>query len=216
MWIASFDIGKKNFAFCVEDVDTGKLEEIHNIPKSRRYHPDGTATEEFADILRRVCRTGQIILIRNVDLTEGCDGRVSLDPKIFIHMNQCLHSYRAYWDRCSAIIVEQQMGFGKKKNFMAMKLGQHCLSYFLFEYSTFKHIIEYPAYYKTKVFGAPPKMTKYQRKKWAVETCREILQDRSDELGLREISEYKKKDDVSDIVMQLQSYKYLRFIEYIF
>lgn len=216
IWIASFDIGKKNFAFCIEEVDTQQLQQIQNLPKSQRYHTDGTATKEFMNVLRQVCRSGRLILIKNVDLTDGCNMKISLDPKIFIHMNQCLRTYKSYWDKCSAIVVEQQMSFGKKKNFMAMKLGQHCLSYFLLEYATFKHIVEFPAYHKTKVFGAPPKMSKYQRKKWAVEICHTILTDREDDLGLQEIVQYKKKDDVSDIVMQLQSYKYLRWVEGIY
>lgn len=213
IWIASFDIGKKNFAFCVEEVDLDMLERIENIPKTERYRSDGTATECFRRVLEQVCESGRLILIKNVDLTAGCNARITLDPKSFIHMNHCLREYKSYWDKCSAIVVEQQMGFGKKKNFMALKLGQHCLSYFLIEYGTFKHIIEFPAYHKTKIFGAPLKLSKYQRKKWAVETCREVLTRRHDTLGLDEISVYKKKDDVSDIVIQLQSYKYIRFVE---
>jgi hypothetical protein len=62
---------------------------------------------------------------------------------------------------------------------MALKLGQHCWSYFSIHYGRSKNIIEFPAYHKTQVLGAEKdkKVTKTgkinykavdkpQRKKW--------------------------------------------------
>jgi len=49
--IASFDIGKKNFAFYIEEVDRGELLTIKNIPSSRRYNSNGTPTAEMQEIL---------------------------------------------------------------------------------------------------------------------------------------------------------------------
>ena len=47
MRIASFDIGKKNFAFYIEEMDTNKFNTINNIDKNDRYVIDGTPTIEF-------------------------------------------------------------------------------------------------------------------------------------------------------------------------
>ena len=40
--IASFDIGKKNFAFYIEEINLKELKEIKNISKIKRYNIDGT------------------------------------------------------------------------------------------------------------------------------------------------------------------------------
>jgi len=76
-----------------------------------------------------------------------------------------------------------------------------------------KEIIEFPAYYKTQVLGAPKKLTKPQRKKWATEKAIEIIMERGETKTLEDISGKKKKDDLADVLIQLQSFKYLRFIE---
>ena len=49
--IASFDIGKKNFAFVIEEVNLNSVKSIKNIPKKQRYNKDGTCKYEFQDIL---------------------------------------------------------------------------------------------------------------------------------------------------------------------
>ena len=47
IWIASFDIGTKNFAFCIEEFDQNLMENIKKIPKTQRYDSDGVCTEKF-------------------------------------------------------------------------------------------------------------------------------------------------------------------------
>ena len=49
-----------------------------------------------------------------------------------------LDSLLPYFDKCSYFIVEEQMFFKGKNNKMAVKLGQHCQSYFYFKYGHFK------------------------------------------------------------------------------
>lgn len=185
MYIASFDIGKRNFAFCVERVE----------------YSDNMYSHE------------EIVLLKNVDLTSNTVQSKTIDPLWFINMNHILDTYKTIWDKCSYIIIEKQMGFGKNINYMALKLGQHCYSYFTFHYARFKVIIDFPAYHKTQILNAPLKMNKYQRKKWAVEKVLEILQNRDDTLSMQIISEYSKKDDLADVILQLQSFKYLLFVE---
>lgn len=128
-------------------------------------------------------------------------------------MNRYLDTFKDYWIHCSAFVIEQQMGFGRKQNTMALKLGQHCFSYFLFHFATFKQVIEFPAYHKTKVMGAPKKMTKYQRKVWSVEEAIRILMNRGDKDTLNKITSRKKRDDVADVIVQLQSFKFLHFVD---
>ena len=212
IYIASFDIGKKNFAFCIEEMCPQTLQSIPSISKPMRYMKDGSCSAELSSVLHRVCMEGRIILIENIDLTGHCSSK-GFDTRILINLTNVLTKYESYWNRCFAFIIEQQMSFGKKRNYMAFKIAQHCFSYFLIQYASFKHILEYPSYHKTRVFGAPKSFSKYQRKKWAIEKATEILNQRGDTDTLRLFSSSKKKDDLSDIIVQLQSFKYLYFVE---
>ena len=219
--VASFDIGKKNFAFCIEEFDSKLLSTIKNIKKVHRYTLDKSgATPEFSALLNEVVLNGQVLLHKNLDLTENTEKGKYLDTAIFYNMIIELDKYKSFFDRCDVIVIEQQMSFKKAQNTMAIKLGQHCFSYFTMRYPLTqvnnvvfdgrKEVIEFPAYYKTQIIGAPKGLTKPQRKKWAVEKTREIFQLRGCEdyfLGV------KKKDDLADTFLQLQSFKFLRFVD---
>jgi len=225
--VASFDIGKKNFAFYIEEFDKFELMNIKNIPLITRYNANGTPTAMMQDILDRVCSNGKTILHKNLDLTENCDKKKRLDPETFHNMNDELDKYIHYFDECSAIIIEQQMSFGKgKNNPMAMKLGQHCYSYFTFKYGRSKTIVEFPAYHKTQILGAKKvagkttkkgtvrwkAMDKKTRKKWSVDKAIEILTSRGELDILKRLTTVSKRDDLADTLTQLQAFKYMAFV----
>lgn len=225
VWLASFDIGKKNFSFYVEEVDVAQLRECKDVPKTRRYKACGTPTRKFQPILDEVCSTGKKILLENVDLTIGCDKGKYLDPKVLRNMIEILDDYAEFWEQCDVFIIEKQMSFGKRHNTMALKLGQHCWSYFAIKYET-KTIEEFPAYHKTQVLGATKieKTTKagkkrYKaidkpaRKKWCVQRALAIMGERNDIETLSQIQESRKKDDLCDVICQLQAYKYLTYVK---
>ena len=214
VWIASFDIGKRNFAFCVEEIDVEALQSIEHIEKTKRYYKDGTATPEFTRVIKQVCTTGKIILLENIDLYDNCDKTQKLDPQVFVNMYNVLTRYKQeYWDHCMYFVIEQQMQFGNKTNNIAFRLGQHCFSYFVFQYANFKRAIEFPAFHKTRVLGAAKKMGKRERKMWAVNKTMEILADRDDVDAIDNITSRKKRDDVSDTIVQLQAFKFLLFVD---
>lgn len=213
-YIASFDIGKCNFAFYIEEFNEESLKKIKNIPKIKRYDKEnGTPSEDFNDVMSSVYLNGNKVLYRNLDLTKNTRKDKYLDKKIFVNMIEALDEYKEYFDKCSIIVIEQQMSFKAAQNTMAIKLGQHCYSYFLFRYGESKEIVEFPAYYKTQILGAPKKLTKPERKKWATEKALEILMERGDVSTLDEITSHKKKDDLADVLIQLQSFKFLRYVE---
>lgn len=225
--IASFDIGKKNFAFCIEEINTDKLMKVRNIPAMLRYKPDGTPTDRFKKVLDKVFSNGKIILHKNLDLTENCDPKKKLDPETYHNMIEALDQYAEFWDTCEAFIIEEQMSFGKKLNKMAVKLGQHCYSYFTFKYGRFKQVLEFPAYHKTQILGAPKvegkpyksgkkrwvAMSKPQRKKWSIKQAVEILENRGEEDILNNMKTVKKKDDLADVLTQLTAFKYMVYVD---
>lgn len=226
IWIASFDIGKVNFCFYIEEINKNELENIQNISKLRRYNSNGTCTEKFAEILKNVYCNGKKILLKNVNITEGANKKKYFDIELCYNMIDVLDKYKEYWDKVSYIVVEQQMSFGRKVNTMALKLAQNCETYFMFKYGRFKKIVEFPAYHKTQILGCEKneKITKtgkksYKnidktaRKKWAIEEASCVLAEREDFESLTELVSTKKKDDLSDVIIQLQAFKYLHFID---
>lgn len=227
IYIASIDIGKCNFAFCVEEIDLKSLKSNDNISKEKRYNPDGTCKPEFQLLLKEIYKNGKCVLLRNVNLTEGTDKDKYFDSDICYNLFDVLDEYAdEYWSKISYVIVEKQMSFGNKINTMALKLGQTCQSYFMLNYGRDLKVIEFPAYYKTTVLGAPQTLSKTktgkikyktlgdrERKKWAVQECFGLLSEREDYETMAHIGTMKKKDDVSDVIIQLQAFKFLYFIE---
>ena len=219
IWIASFDIGKINFAFCIEEIDTTELQKIPNIVLKTRYNEDGTPTSDMNKILEQVYNNGKIILFKNSNLTTNCIKGSYLDPETFHNLTDLLDQYRMYWNKCSAFVIEQQMSFRGKRNPMAIKLGQHCYSYFCFMYGRFKTVIEFPAFHKTRILGAMKiqikkrwkNMNKPMRKKWTISKASAILQKRGNDYSI--LQQSKKKDDLADVFCQLQAFKYLAYID---
>ena len=138
-------------------------------------------------------------------------------------MTDTLDRYASLWDTCSSFVIEQQMSFGKKRNTMALKLGQHCYSYFCIKYRDFKDVIEFPSYHKTQVLQAPKKFGKIKKKlkngktkfikdnhkKWSIRVAKEILELKCDEKHLDILDKMKKKDDASDCLLMIQAYMIL-------
>jgi hypothetical protein len=221
-YMASIDIGKVNFAFCVEKFDKNKILNIENIPLKDRYTESGTPTKNMENILNSIYANGQIVLHDNVNITQNCDKKKTLDPETFHNMTDLLDKYSEYWDLCEVIVIEKQMSFRGKVNTMALKLGQHCYSYFTFRYGRFKKVIEYEAYYKTHVLGAPKTAgrlckngkTKYKtmeqrdRKKWAVQKGLEILKFRKHKCeAVGDTFGDKSKDDITECIEKIENSK---------
>ena len=226
VWIASFDIGKKNFSFYVEEINIEDLHLLTNIHKNERYNANGTPTEKFEKILEQIYKNGKKILLENVDLTDNCNPKLYLDPITMHNMTDLLDHYDEYWRQCDVFIIEKQMSFGKKHNTMALKLGQHCWSYFGIKYGRKCTIIEFPAFYKTQILGAEKQeqttkrgVQKYKavdkpaRKKWAITQSLNILKTRDDSCTIQQIQTQKKKDDLADVICQLQAFKFCYYIE---
>jgi hypothetical protein len=219
--IASFDLGKKNFCFYIEETDVSK---INNLPciNTLRYKEDGTPTDEMKDIIEKVCLNGKTVIHVNKDLTKNTDKSKYLDADIYYNMTEHLDEYKEYFDKCSIIVIEAQM----KKNTMAMKLAQHCYSYFVIKYGKQKKIFEFPAYYKTCTLGCERIFQKTykngrnkfktidqrSRKKWSVEKALEILKLRGEEKTINNIISKSKKDDFSDTLLQTIAFQIEYFV----
>jgi hypothetical protein len=215
MIIASFDIGIRNFAFLIEEFNIDIFKDIKNIDKKKRYNPDGTCTDEFKKIINKIYLNGEIKLMKNQSISY-----IEKNSLLSFHkLIDILDKYKQYWDKTDLFLIEKQINL----NYTASRLSIVCISYFMFNYSHFKKIVEFPSYYKTSILGAPrifnksyksgiikyKNMNKTQRKKWAVEEFRNILKLRNQDFP----TNIKKLDDISDIEIQSQAFKYLFFVD---
>lgn len=198
MWIASFDIGIKNFAFCIISIDI-ENENIKQLSYQDSYGYNKECTELFKNYLENYIYTKfEIVLIENINLQE--ESKLNLN-EIFKNVHLVLESYYLCWENINVVLIEQQMQFHNNNNIKAIKIAQHIYSHFLIKYPT-KIVIEYPAYHKTQVFGAPLKLKKPERKKWAVHFIENIL----NKYSKISLNNYKKKDDVSDCILMCLAY----------
>ena len=216
-YIAAFDIGKKNFAFAIEYIEKCLIDELNLV--EREIVNRGKKKKLSVIPPQQKFARGKLLLMENIDLTYDCDDSY-LDPRVFINMTSVLDERKEYWDKCDIILIEQQMSFGRRKtNTMALKLGQHCYSYFSIKYGDSKELVEFPAYHKTQVLRAPKKFGKIEKtykngktvliqdnlKKWSVRTATSILEERGDKEFLDKLNSLKKKDDASDCVLMIQA-----------
>lgn len=224
VWIASFDIGYRNLCFCIEEYNSSQILKLEKIPKNNQYNVDGSMTDTQEEILKQICKNGKTILFVNTDLTK--EKIKNLNSEVFHKLTDHLDEYQEYWDKCNVFIIEKQMSFKGVYNISALKLGQHCWSYFSFKYGRFKEIVEFPAYYKTQIMGAPKikntsktgkitykAMDKPNRKKWAVDKAISVLEERNDFQTINNLQRSKKKDDIADCILQSISAIYLILIE---
>jgi hypothetical protein len=190
MWITSFDIGIKNFAFAILDVNTDLIKSFPFIPS-----------------MASIPETFDVVHVENIDLTENVFSYKTNDMNgIFRNLIEVLDSFQMLWSSCDVFLVEQQMQYRHASNIKALKLSQHVLSYF-FIHHTSKSIIEYPAYYKTQVWNAPSKLRKHERKKWAIENVKKLFENKT--IPYEEVfQDIKKKDDVSDCVLMCLAYAF--------
>ena len=231
IWCASFDIGKINFSFYIEEMNRKDLLNIKNIDEKLRFNDDGTPTDKMNKILNKIYCNGKTILHLNLDLTENCKKGKYLDVETYHNMIDVLDNYVSYWDKCSVFVVEQQMSFKGKFNSMALKLGQHCQSYFYFKYGRFKQIVEFPAYYKTSVLGAQKinkgkckngkikyrNIDKPARKRWTIQKGYDIMEMRGETdsilLKPKKRGNPIKLDDYADTLCQLMAFKYKCYVD---
>lgn len=232
-WFAAFDPGKVNFAFIIEEVDKNMIKKLScpnkkdrfftknieascaNEKKKRKKREDMEPTSSYINFLEEFYHCGKTILCSNNNISDISNisttnkkekGSKSLTSNVFLKLTSLLDSHKEYFDKCSTIIIEQQMSFGSKINTMAIKIAQHTYSYFLFRYGNTKKIVEFPSYNKTQILGAPGGLEKPKRKKWAIEKANEIWTLRGDLDTVEMINSKKKKDDMSDCLLHVLSY----------
>lgn len=204
IYIASFDIGKVNFAYCIEKCS---LKDI-----KRR-------TETTID---EMCSKGKIEIIDNVRLVSfpknivtrrrGPRKGTTYKPSgkyTFESLLLFLEERKTFWNKCHIFVIEQQMSQNKE----GLKISYHLEAYFKTCYGTFKEVVLFPSYHKTQVFEAEKwinldpltrktdkygkpfytKMSYNNRKKSCIIKALEILEQRHDTDTIWKLERSQKK-----------------------
>ena len=159
----------------------------------------GIYIEEFSSPVDGTC-----LYLKRVDLTETKKERVTTTflQRLFTYLD----SIKDLLTTCDFFVVEKQL----KQNPEAQFVDHAIQSYLTIYYGDFKQIVSFSSKNKTKLFDQT-KMTKYQRKKWAVEKAISVMEERKETEALAYIKSLKKKDDVSDAICQLDAFKAMLF-----
>lgn len=116
---------------------------------------------------------------------------MELFRSLIVHLDR----FFSVWDRAHVILIEQQLS---SLNIQANRLACHVAAYFFHKYPNLR-VFEYPASYKTKLFGE--QKTKHrERKQFAIQKVRELFEEQ-DPVAWDWISSFKKKDDVADCIL---------------
>ena len=199
--VAAFDMGTRNFAFSVEEYQSKSLP-----PKIKgAFDIDGCPNESYQKFLNQNYNQGSIIHFECIDLIQ----QTGIEKNIYLALTQVLNSFSKLWDMVDVFLIEQQMAYGKNtSNIQASRLAQHCQSYFITIYGSFKIIQEFSSTYKTRILGCPIQQRKKHkdRKKFAIQLVSDILIQRSDS-KYTDFNQLVKKDDVADCILMIQAYK---------
>jgi hypothetical protein len=215
VYIASFDMGSKNFAFSVEWYDVDSLQRLQNC--TLIYQSDGTPHSNTAAFICKVQQSGVVACVSNTDISDA-DEKGKVGKNTLCNLNELLTSCSYLWDMCHYIVIEKQMSFGNKNNPQAVRLQHQVESFFLTRYGRLCTLVDFAAYHKTRVLGAIKEQisrrgkTKWKavdkktRKHWAVNTALQMLLSRGDINTYELIDELKKKDDVCDCLLQSSAF----------
>lgn len=191
--IASFDVGKVNFAQYVEDVDTDKVlkleEKYKKLPKKFKRRVRGPMNSLISELLEEMYLTGTRIQTGVYDLREDKESK-KLDLQTRVNIILHLNKYMWVWDKCDVFVIEQQFfktwgrrgkksKGGSEANVDAIKVAEAIMTWFLVEYPS-KTVIYFGSSNKTLMLGAPCGLGDNKRKKWAIQKTRDIYEKRND------------------------------------
>lgn len=210
--LVSIDIGRCNFAQYIEDFCSDKIIDLerkyNELPKSQQRRVKGPMNAAIEKILLDTVMCGKRIQTGVYNFTDESSEN-GWDIKARMNFLKHLVSFQDLWDTCDVFVIEQQFfnasSFGGKKkraassgaNVDAIKIAEATFMWFLERYP-FKTITYFGSQFKTQIFGAPWKLTKPERKKWAMEKANDFYSLRKDKdmINLFELAEAVKRKQI--------------------
>lgn len=191
--IVAFDIGFRNFAWCVadfvgyEEAATDIRDRLASLERVVWWSSAGW-TDWWDGVFSRVFHLREV---HNVDLTVG------EEDGVYRSLHAVLGRHREMFATADRILIEQQMAARHQTNVKALKIAQHVMAFFYIHFPE-KRIEEFPASHKTTVFACFEKH-KADRKRFAVSKAAAICA--GDPVATDMIATHRKKDDISDCIL---------------
>lgn len=157
--------------------------------------------------------TGEVLLKTKFTITNEINGKrkkvnvdkTTLENVVIDECTKFLDQYDEYYDNTHFILVEQQM----IENWYSTRVMQHVLTYFIMTFRNGRGLYPLIIEVNSKLKGAQlgyNRRSGLNLKEWAVVRAIELLEQRDDKFSLDVISKLKKKDDVSDVVIQIEAF----------
>jgi hypothetical protein len=140
----------------------------------------------------------------NDNINETSSDGSNLLCTLYDNITDFLMKYKEIYPYCHYIIIERQPPINHK----TVRIGQHTLtilSGLSKDLGLLPIIVEVDPKVKGSQLGAPKNINEKGLKAWGVEKAKEILAYRGDKISLDVIEKYKKKDDLSDTVIQIEA-----------
>jgi hypothetical protein len=197
--IASFDIGKKNFAYSVESYDLDEIDRLFaadlapgtpGAGKARKRRPVSAPSDDFArEMVPAFARAGRTLRIAVKDLRTHA-ASTNLDIQTRRNIIAELEANVDLFAQCDYAIIEQQFfrkfvakgrkgGVQTQANMDAIKIAELVIDWFLTRCpDTQTDFI--PSEGKTHALGAPHNLDKVERKTWSIAFARKVCDLRAD------------------------------------
>ena len=121
------------------------------------------------------------------------------DTVYYTNSIRTLRNYLPYMEMCQYIVIESQLPI----NYDMVRMSTHLISFLMISLENKgcrPMICEVDAYFKSRVFKAPTKMTKPELKIWCRDYALKLLEARGDTAAFNAIKAAKKADDLGDVV----------------
>lgn len=124
---------------------------------------------------------------------------------IYTYLFNYLESlFEKYINQSHLVVIERQLTKNKKCSRIMQHVITWCMSRLYFTLP-FPQVIDINANLKYKLLGNPDVSHHTKKKKWGPQKAKELLEYRGDVVGLTIYQNEEKKDDVSDVVLQIEA-----------
>jgi primosomal protein N' len=193
--VVSIDPSLKNFGFRIERRHVAGL--IVPIAYSRtNFYPEGTAQRKKKNEETEVKKTKRSNDIMKVPPAIN---------EIYNRVTQFLDGYYQQFLESHIFIIERQL----PHNYQAVRVSQHVISYlslYLRDTPLLPMIVEIDSKVKSRALGCPKGIEGRQNKQWLIEKANELLTQRGDTASLTLLQTSSKKDDLADVVCQVEAW----------
>ena len=188
-----------------------KLEERIWTENYRQYISIDPAIRNLAIRVEKRYDDGQIVCLFSdkydplESVNVNIENKEVLSNLLFVNITNILNKLKPYFEETHYVIIERQM----VQNYKATRVMQHLISYFMIHLQDkyfLASIYEIDSKLKGKMLECEKGIRENELKKWAVQKALELAEKRKDEYTIKLINKTRKKDDLADVLCQIEAF----------